>query len=273
MMQHHGIVLALGGGAGLGWAHIGVLRALEEAGVRIRAAAGTSIGALAATCLGAGRLDVLERVARSANLRMILRHLDPHWRPGAVLGGREIARQLDLHLGHIRFEDLMIPVSVVAADLLTGEEVVIGRGPVAEAVRASMALPGIFHPVDLDGKLLVDGGVVSPVPVTAARQLAPELPLIAVNLLGDYQGRASALRRGWSQRRTLSTFGVMRAATALMTANLTRQSLMIEPPELQLDLPVGHIDATNFMRAAELIDIGRAAVVDILPKIRALEAA
>ena len=173
MMQRHGIALALGGGAGLGWAHIGVLRALDEAGVKISAAAGTSIGALAATCLGAGRLDVLERVARSANLRMILRYLDPHWRPGAVLGGREIARQLDLHLGHIRFEDLMIPVSVVAADLLTGEEVVIGRGPVADAVRASMALPGIFHPVDLDGKLLVDGGVVSPIPVSAARRLAP----------------------------------------------------------------------------------------------------
>jgi hypothetical protein len=103
--------------------------------------------------------------------------------------------------------------------------------------------------------------------------LAPELPLIAVNLLGDYHGRASTLRQGWSQRRTLSTFGVMRAATALMTANLTRQSLMIEPPELQLDLPVGHIDATNFMRAAELIEIGRAAVADILPRIRALEAA
>lgn len=270
MRRRQGIVLALGGGAGLGWAHIGVLRALRDSGIKVCAAAGTSIGALAATCLGAGRLDVLEQLARSANFRMVLRYLDPHWRRGAVLGGREIARQLDLHLGHIRFEDLIIPVAAVAADLLTGEAVIIDRGPVADAVRASMALPGIFHPVEIGDRLLVDGGVVMPVPVAAARQLAPGMPLLAINLLGDYHGRAGTLRRGWSERRAVSTLGVVRAATALMTASLTRQSLMLEPPELQLDLAVGHIDAGNFTRAAELIEIGRHAVAAALPQIRAL---
>lgn len=269
-MQKRGIALALGGGAGLGWAHIGVLRALDTAGVKVLAVAGTSIGALAATCFGAGRLDVLETVARSANFRMMLRYLDPHWRRGAVLGGREIARQLDMHLGHVRFQDLLIPVSVVAADLLTGEAVIIDRGPVADAVRASMALPGIFHPVEIGDRLLIDGGVIMPVPVTAARQLAPDTPLVAVNLLGDYFGRAGTVRRGWSERRTLSTFGVVRAATALMTAHLTRQSLILDPPDLQLDLPVGHVDAGNFTRAAELIEIGRAAIADYVPQIRAL---
>lgn len=268
-----GIALALGGGAGLGWAHIGVLRALDEEGVRISAAAGTSIGALAAVCLGAHRLDVLEGFARSANLKTVLRYLDPHWKRGAVLGGREIARQLDLHLGHVRFQDLHIPVSVVAADLLTGDAVIIDRGPVANAVRASMALPGIFHPVEIGDRLLIDGGVIAPVPVAAARQLAPGRPLVAVNLLGDYPGRAGTLRRGWSERRTLSTFGVVRAATALMTASLTRQSLELDPPELQLDLPVGHIEAGNFMRAHELIEIGRRAVAESMPQIQALVSA
>lgn len=270
MRQRPGIALALGGGAGLGWAHIGVLRALEKSGVHVTAAAGTSIGALAAVCLGAHRLDVLEEFARSANLKTVLRYLDPHWKRGAVLGGREIARQLDLHLGHIRFQDLHIPVSVVAADLLTGDAVTVDRGPVANAVRASMALPGIFHPVEIEDRLLIDGGVIAPVPVTAARALAPDAPLIAVNLLGDYPGRAGTLRRGWSERRALSTFGVVRAATALMTASLTRHSLELDPPDLQLDLPVGHIEATNFMRAQELIEIGAGAVKEQLPQIQAL---
>lgn len=273
-MRHRpGIALALGGGAGLGWAHIGVLRALEEAGIPVRAAAGTSIGALAAVCLGAHRLDVLEGFARGANLRMVLRFLDPHWKKGAVLGGREIARQLDLHLGHIRFQDLHVPVAAVAADLLSGDTVIIDSGPVAEAVRASMALPGIFHPVLLGERLLIDGGVSMPVPVAAARQLSPGLPVVAVNLLGDYHGRAAALRRTWFERQALSTFGIVRAATALMTASLTRQSLTTDPPDLQLDLRVGHIEAGNFTRAAELIAIGRAAVTDALPEIRALYSA
>jgi NTE family protein len=270
-MRHRpGIALALGAGAGLGWAHIGVLRGLEEAGVRVNAVAGTSIGALAAVCFGAHRLDILEGIARSANLRMVLRFLDPHWKRGAMLGGREIARHLEIHLGHIRFQDLLVPVSAVAADLLTGQAVIIDRGPVADAVRASMALPGIFHPVGIGDRLLVDGGVAMPVPVTAARALAPGQPVLAINLLGDYQGRARALRRSWTERRSVSTLGVVRAATALMTANLTRHSLSVDPPDLQLDLPVGHIDAGNFTRAEELIGVGRTAVEELLPEILAL---
>src|SRR3546814_9929661 len=95
----------------------------------------------------ADRLDVLENFARSANIRTVLRYLDPHFRKGAMLGGRAIARQLDLHLGHMDFEQLPIPCAVVAADLVAGEAVVINKGNIAEGVRASMALPGIFHPV------------------------------------------------------------------------------------------------------------------------------
>lgn len=270
MRRKPGIALALGAGAGLGWAHIGVLRALAEANIHVAACSGTSIGSLAAVCMGAHRLDVLEGIARSANMRMVLRFLDPHWKRGAVLGGREIARHLELHLGHIRFQDLHVPVSAVAADLLTGEAVILDRGLVSNAVRASMALPGIFHPVDIDDRLLIDGGVAMPVPVSAARRLAPDYPLLAINLLGDYQGRARALRRTWAERRSVSTLGVVRAATALMTASLTRHSLSVDPPDLQLDLPVGHIDAGNFTRAAELIEIGRVSVTDAMPEIRAL---
>ncbi len=264
------IALALGGGAALGWAHIGVLRALHRHDVRIGAVAGTSIGALAAVCQAADRLDVLENIARSATIRTVLRYLDPHLRKGAMLGGRSIIRQLDRHLGHARFEQLSIPCAVVAADLVAGEAVVINKGEVAEAVRASMALPGIFHPVIRDGRVLVDGGVIMPVPVEAVRAIAPGLPVIAINLQNDYARRALAVGLRIEPKPALTSLGVLRSATGLMLSQLARQSLTLNSPDLELALPVGHIDVRHFTRASELIEIGRHAVEDAMPSIRAL---
>jgi NTE family protein len=262
------IALALGGGAALGWAHIGVLRALEEGGIEVGAVAGTSIGALAAVCLAADRLGTLEEIARSANLRTMLRYLDPHMRRGAVLGGRTIARELQLHLGHLAFEDLAIPAAAVAADLATGEAVILDKGPVADAVRASMALPGIFHPVIHEARVLIDGGAVMPVPVSVARDLGGDMPVVAVNLQGDYANRANAtgLRNG----RRFTTMGVVRSAAGLLFARLARQSLELTPPDLEIAPRVGHIEVHHFMRAHELIEIGRSATEDALPAIRAL---
>lgn len=265
------IALALGGGAALGWAHIGVLRALMRHGVHVGAVAGTSIGALAAVCAAADRLDVLETIARSANMRTILRYLDPHMRKGAVLGGRAIARQLETHLGRMRMEELHIPCAVVAADLVSGREVSITHGLVTQAVRASMALPGIFQPVLMDGMALVDGGVIAPVPVAAARALG-DLPVVAINLQNDYARRAVAVGLRMDPKPALTTISVTRAAMGLLLSRLARQSLTLDPPDLELALPVGHIDVRHFTRAAELIDIGAAAVDQAWPALEALAA-
>jgi len=264
------IAVALGGGAALGWAHIGVLRALNEAKIPVKAIAGTSIGALAAVCFAAGRLDSLERIARSTSWLRILSLLDLHWRPGAMLGGRGIMRELSMHLGDIQFQELFIPSAAVAADLITGEPVIITRGPVNPAIMASMAIPGLFRPVKRDGHFLVDGGVVMPVPVAAARMIAPTLPVLSVNLQGDYQGRKVALAIRSRPDRSHSTMAVVRASTMLLMAELARASLLIDPPDLALTLRVGHIDIHDFTRAEELIEIGRRSVLDCLPAIEAL---
>lgn len=264
------IALALGGGAALGWAHIGVLRALHDNGVELGAVVGTSIGALAAVCAACDRLDVLEQIARSANIRTVLRYLDPNMRRGAVLGGRAIARQLDRHLGHASFEQLAIPCAVVAADLASGSAVILREGPVAEAVRASMGLPGIFQPVLRDGRVLVDGGLIMPVPVEAARLIAPDLPVVAINLQNDYVRRAGAVGLRLHPSPRMSTVAVLRSATGLMLSRLARQSLELCPPDLELALQVGHIDVRSFTRASELIEIGAQATLDALPSIRAL---
>lgn len=261
------IALALGGGAGLGWAHIGVLQALQARGVVIDAVAGTSIGALAAVCVAADRLGVLETLARSANLRAVVKYIDVDVRRGSLLGGRAVTRELRVHFGDARLEELFIPCAVVAADLISGNEVVLTRGSIVEAVRASIAIPGIFPPVRTGNQVLVDGGVLSPVPVRAVRALS-RAPVLAVNLQDDYRRRAEIgipIRK-----RILTPMRVGRAGISLLMTQLARQSLALDPPDLELALPVGHIHVRNFTKAHELIDIGAAAVEAAWPRIAAL---
>lgn len=259
-----GIALALGGGAALGWAHIGVLRVLEEEGIAVGAVAGTSMGALAAVSLAADRLDVLEAIARRTTRRGMLGYLDPHWRRGALLGGRRIARELVEHLGARTFEQLRIPVCVVAADLDTGEEVRLGAGPLIDAVQASIAIPTLFSPVRRDGRTLIDGGMVANLPVDAARRLSSRLPVVAIDVMGDFAGHRARARAGGGH----GAFAVGRAAFLMMIARQTRLVVALDRPELLVTLPVGHLSTGSFHRAEELIAIGRAEMRAALPRLR-----
>lgn len=263
------ITLALGGGAGLGWAHIGVIQALEEQGVTISAIAGTSIGAIVAACYGRGKLEALEEIARSTGVLEMLRYADPHWKRGGILGGKQIERRLTEYLGEPDFADLSIPIAAISADLISGKTVVMKQGPVLPAVRASMSLPGIFPPVERDGMLLVDGGAAVPVPVRAARELAPALPCVAVSLQSDYMSRAQAagISIGGYNNRKPNSVAVVKASVGLSLANLTRYSLERDPPDLLLPLSVGHIDIQDFTKADELIAIGHDEAQDILQKL------
>lgn len=267
------IALALGGGAGLGWAHIGVLRALDEAGIAIGAMAGTSIGGVAAIAYASGRLDTLEALARSVSTRrQVFRYLGLNLRAGSMLHGKGIARLIDEHLGDLSFEDLGVPTVVVTADLLEGCPVVLNTGPVGDAIKATIALPGVFTPELHDGRILIDGGAVMPVPVAPLRTIAPELPIVAVNLQGDYAQRRAACGISDEGPPRLTTLGILRAAGGLMLSQLARYQLDLAPPDLELSLPIGHIETANFRRAGELIGIGHDAVLDALPRIRALAA-
>ena len=115
------ISLALGGGAGLGWTHIGVLRAIDESPLEIAAIAGTSIGAITGASYAVGKLDYLEDMARNVNFRNMLRFMDPHFKRGAVMGARNIEKELGVEFGELDFEDLPFPIAAVAADLRTGD--------------------------------------------------------------------------------------------------------------------------------------------------------
>jgi len=176
------VVLALGGGAARGLAHIGILRILQEQGVVVGAIAGTSIGAIVGGLFAAGKLDLFETYIRKLDAKAMLRLLDPVVPRAGLIGGHRVVSRLQEFLGTTCIEDLPIPFCAIATHLESGEEIVLGKGDLVEAIRASFAIPGVFTPLKIEGEWLVDGGVSTPVPIRAARQLYPGVPVIAVNL-------------------------------------------------------------------------------------------
>jgi len=188
-----GIALALGGGAAKGWAHIGALRAFEEHKIPISMIAGTSIGALVGGAYLAGKLDDLEHFARSLTWASVLRYLDFSITGSGLISGMRLATYMDIHLAGRKIEDLPAPFVSVCTDIRTGHEIWLHDGPMIEALRASYALPGIFAPVAVGGRHLVDGALVNPVPVTACRAYEPDV-VIAVDLNHENFGRSAVIR-------------------------------------------------------------------------------
>jgi NTE family protein len=180
-MERDKIGVALGGGAARGWAHIGVLKALTEHGLQPSVIAGTSIGAVVGGCYAAGKLDGLEDYVTNLTPRSVLRFLDLDMGGGGLMSGARLRRTLDRELGDITIEDLPITFVAVATEMGSGREIWLSKGPLVAAIRASSALPGIFRPILINGRWLMDGAFVNPVPVAVCRAMGASL-VIAVNL-------------------------------------------------------------------------------------------
>lgn len=187
------IGLALGGGAARGWAHVGVLRVLDEVGIRPDVIAGCSIGAVVGGCYAAGKLDQLEGFARTLTKRRVMGLLDFHIGGSGLIGGTRLRKLLELDLGETRIEALPIRFATVATELMTGHEIWLTKGGLVEALRASYALPGVFDPVRLGGRWLMDGALVNPVPVTLARAFGADV-VICVNLNNDVRLRGTVIQ-------------------------------------------------------------------------------
>lgn len=182
------IGLALGGGAARGWAHIGVIRALQRQGIEPDIIAGTSVGAIVGAMFGSARIDAFEDWVRSLKRRDVFTYIDFALGNGGFVQGRRLMAQLNETLGVADFKELGCPLGVVATDLYSGQERWLREGDLATAVRASMALPGLFTPVQVEGEWLVDGGLVNPVPVSLCHAMGADR-VIAVNLSGGLVGR------------------------------------------------------------------------------------
>jgi NTE family protein len=289
------IGLALGGGAARGFAHIGIIRTLIEHGIVPNIVVGTSIGAVVGGAYAAGHLDTLEAWARGLQPRNILGYLDIRLNGSGLIGGDKLAMQLEAALGQTRIEDLPLKFATVATEVRTGHEIWLTHGRMVDAMRASYALPGIFAPVLLGDRWLVDGALVNPVPVSAARAFGAEI-VIAANLSSDVFNHSTTIyahgpsaevevavapdalieaaappKRGFgrlfSPERTVKRefFGgggrpgistVMVDAFNIMQDRITRARLAGDPPDLLISPRVGQIGWFDFHRADDLIRHG-----------------
>jgi NTE family protein len=180
--------LALGSGSARGWAHIGVIRALAEAGIRVDYVAGTSIGALVGAAYASGEIDTLEEVVLQLDWKQIVYFFDVVLPKSGLIDGNKVSVFIGNNVKKINIEDLPFPFCAVSTDMNTGDEVAIRNGDIIEAVRASISVPGIFTPVKKNGTILVDGGLVNPVPVSVARDMGADF-VIAVDLNHDIVGK------------------------------------------------------------------------------------
>ncbi|WP_292974800.1 patatin-like phospholipase family protein [Mycobacterium sp.] len=181
------VALALGSGGARGYAHIGVIRELHDRGYQIVGVAGSSMGALVGGLQAADRLDEFADWARSLTQRAILRLLDPTLTAAGVLRAEKILDAVRDILGAVKIEELPIPYTAVATDLLAGKSVWLQRGPVDEAIRASIAIPGVISPYVVGGRLLADGGILDPLPMAPIAAVNADLT-IAVSLSGSETG-------------------------------------------------------------------------------------
>jgi len=271
--------LALSGGGARGLAHIGVLKVLEREGVPIDMLAGTSMGGIVAGAYAAGLTpSFLEQEAlRMTSPRQLLSLADPTLPRRGLFEGQKVVSYLSSHLGNCTFETLKRPLRVIAVDLVASKPVILDQGSVTDAVRATIALPGLFKPVEQDGQLLVDGGLLDNVPADVARQMGADV-VIAVDVIGS-SSTFSAVIHVLQQRRYVpkglaSTFEVMLRSLDVMMKEINRQRLAEAAPEVIIrpDVPPDVSVLLGFTRAAETIGSGERAAEEALPDIkRALE--
>lgn len=281
------IGIALGSGVARGWAHIGVLKRLEEHGFRPDYLCGTSIGALVGGLYLAGKLDALEEWARRIGSAGLFRLLDIRLSGSGLISGNKLFTLLEDTIGDTRIEDLPIPFATVATELGTGHEIWIREGSLARAITASYAVPGLFSPQKVNDRWLIDGALTNPVPVSVCRALGARL-IIAVNLNADTTSLAnlnhtdSAFIAGENgnglapharsplnlmKKRFFdkegaepSIFGVMMSSLNIVQDRLSRSRLAGDLPDITIAPRLARFGLLEFNRAAEMISEGEEAV-------------
>jgi NTE family protein len=299
-MSRPKIGIALGGGAARGWAHIGVLKTLIEAGFRPDIVAGTSIGAVAGACYVTDRLVELEEFALGLTRRRIFGFLDFNFGGSGLLTGQRLGTRLESHLQGFIIENLDRKFVAVATELGTGHEVWLNKGSLVNALKASFALPGIFRPVQINGRWLIDGALVNPVPVSVCRALGARF-VIAINLSGDLLGKGSIIHdqeafaeptaaiedqrfpesNGRAAVHLLhrQIFGrgngapgmsaVMMDAINITQDRIARSRLAGDPPDITITPKVGDVGLFDFHRAADAIALGARAAERHIDEIKA----
>ncbi len=250
------IGLALGGGGARGLAHLGVWLKLRELGVPVHCIAGTSIGAIAGAIIAADRVDEALRWCAEPDWKKLPRlMLETQFTAKAITKGRRVEELLAELIGVETFDGLSMPYAAVATDLNTGEEVVMRDGDLLSAVRASMSIPGVFRPVERQGRILIDGQLVDPIPVAACRTMGAD-KVIAVDI--NPPGNAAEAK----PFARMNIVDVLIGTITIFNCEITRHVLATDRPELVIRPRVGSIRALDFRNASRIVEIGREAVDD-----------
>lgn len=288
------IALTLGSGGARGYAHIGVIEELLDRGHEVVAVSGASMGALVGGLHAAGGLAEFTDWARTLRQRDVLRLIDPSWSAPGALAADKIMQRCHEIVGDVRIEQLAVPTTIVATDLLARRELWLQHGALIPAIRASIAIPGVVAPSVLDGRVLVDGGLLNPVPIEPTASTAADVR-VAVSLLGPRALPSPGVeptagrRDGWYER-VRASFGLTPAeplpesepestdddSPDLRTSDVTSLSMDAVanivaryrmagfPPDVLITVPFSAARTIDFHRAAELIDLGRRLAAEAL---------
>ena len=301
LRESPGIGLALGAGMARGFAHIGVLKVMERHGIRPTVLSGTSMGSLVGASYLSGKLHELEDWARSLNRKRLLSYMDLSFRSPGLITGKKLFELLEHNFGDMRIEELPHSFTIVAADLATGHEIWLREGNLVQAMKASFAVPGIFAPVEINHRFLVDGALVNPCPISVSQALGARMT-IAIDLHADMIGKATkpgnnfqsvagfdlfdenqvpaeqqkpfisnpfAIKMFDREPGAPSLFGVMVSSLGIIQDRLTRSRLAGDPPDIHIKPMLGHIGMLEFEKADDLIRIGEEAAEKMIPDIKA----
>lgn len=299
-MRQVKIGLALGSGAAKGWAHIGVINALERAGIRIDVVAGCSVGALVGAAYATQRLPVMERWVRSFSYWQVIRLMDFSWQRGGLIRGERVFSHVRSVISCDTIQQCRMPFGAVATNLSTGRELWLTEGDLHQAVRASCSMPGLLAPVSWNGYWLVDGAVVNPVPISLTRALGADI-VIAVDLQHDahlmqqelfsvtpesdgdthlpvpdsWSGRLRQRIGRITSRKMHYTPGameIMSTSIQVLENRLKRNRMAGDPPDVLIQPLCPQISTLDFHRAEEAIEAGRLSVEkkmdELLPLVR-----
>lgn len=274
------IALALGSGSARGWAHIGVIKALEEAGITPSIVCGSSIGAIIGGAYVHGRLDDLETWARSLGRWKVMKILDLTFSRGTVIDSSKLRNEMSKVIDDVdlQIEDLPRPFAATATDLYTGREIRFTHGSLHDAIWSSAAIPGILPPMYVRGRWLIDGGVVNPVPVDICRHLDGDI-VIAVNLNGDIIASSANKNKDATEgeqakriqkKSPPNMFDTFADAINIMQDRITRSRMVGDPPDVFITPRLANIGMMEFERADEAIAVGYASVERQIPEIKHL---
>jgi len=279
--------LALGSGSARGWAHIGAIEAIEEAGVPIHYVAGTSIGAFVGAVYATGDLDSLKQFALQMDWKKVLSYFDVVFPRSGLMDGKKVHDLFSLHTEARTFDDFKIPVKMIATDLNSGDKIIIDSGNIIESIRASVSVPGVFTPVHLNDKWLVDGGLVDPVPVKVVREMGADI-VIAIDLnsglaskkplkkskekikqiqkernefitriAAQYSSAEKAVKsqinRWFSSSSKPSIIDVLGSSVGIIEEQITRINLAMDPPDILIQPRLGDLKMFDFDQAERSI--------------------